>query len=192
MGHSGVSVHQVRMQQQVTLGVRGYSLANKDLFSKSDPYLVVSRPVTRVGWTALRTTETVKNDLNPVWRNIVLYESELPQNGEKLRFEVFDDDGKLGNDTSDESIGVGSFTLAELEEAFATRLPLTITDKRWGRKSGSIIITELRRTQSSLPSSAFPPSLSSPYPSQAPKAAEVNVFSEGTSSAGGFVIPSRI
>ena len=83
----GVSVHQVRMQQQVTLGVRGYSLANKDLFSKSDPYLVVSRPVTRGGWTALRTTETVKNDLNPVWRNIVLYESELPQNGEKLRLD---------------------------------------------------------------------------------------------------------
>merc|ERR1712223_239596 len=182
MGHSGVSVHQVRMQQQVTLGVRGYSLANKDLFSKSDPYLVVSRPVTRGGWNAL----------NPVWRNIVLYESELPQNGEKLRFEVFDDDGKLGNDTSDESIGVGSFTLTELEEAFATRLPLTITDKRWGRKSGSIIITELRRTQSSSPSSAYPPSLSSPYPSQTSKAAEVNVFSEGTSSAGGFVIPSRI
>ena len=75
------------MQQQVTLGVRGYSLANKDLFSKSDPYLVVSRPVTRGGWTALRTTETVKNDLNPVWRNIVLYESELPQNGEKLRLD---------------------------------------------------------------------------------------------------------
>ena len=78
------------------------------------------------------------------------------------------------------------------EEAFATRLPLTITDKRWGRKSGSIIITELRRTQSSSPSSAYPPSLSSPYPSQTSKAAEVNVFSEGTSSAGGFVIPSRI
>ena len=83
--HTVVSVQQIRMQQQVTLGVRGYSLANKDLFSKSDPYLVVSRPVTRGGWTALRTTETVKNDLNPVWRNIVLYESELPQNGEKLR-----------------------------------------------------------------------------------------------------------
>ena len=45
--------------KKLTLGVSGYKLANKDLFSKSDPYLVISRPVSG-GWTAIRTTETIK------------------------------------------------------------------------------------------------------------------------------------
>ena len=46
-----------------------------------------------------------------------MFESELPsRESDKLRFEVFDDDGKHGRDTSDESIGVGYFTVAELGE----------------------------------------------------------------------------
>ena len=71
-----------------------------------------------------------QDDLNPVWKAFLLFQHELPDESEKLknsyrdikltsdwtvvRFEVFDDDGKFGKDTSDESIGFGFFNLEEL------------------------------------------------------------------------------
>ena len=47
-------------QQTVTLGIRGFKLANKDIFSKSDPYIVISKPVSSGGYTPIRTSETIK------------------------------------------------------------------------------------------------------------------------------------
>jgi len=72
--------------ETLTIGVSGNKLANKDFFSKSDPYLVISRPVPG-GWNPLRSSETIKDNLNPVWRNFVLNGMELPRNGDKFRFE---------------------------------------------------------------------------------------------------------
>merc|ERR1712152_55811 len=113
------SRNNLKMQQQtVILGIRGYKLANKDIFSKSDPYIVISKQVNSGGYTPIRTSETIKNDLNPIWRNFTLYENELPTGNDKFRLEVYDDDGKLGRDTSDESIGVGYFSLEDLEQSY--------------------------------------------------------------------------
>ena len=47
-------------QQTVILGIRGYKLANKDIFSKSDPYIVISKQVNSGGYTPIRTSETIK------------------------------------------------------------------------------------------------------------------------------------
>ena len=43
----------------LTLSLRAHKLDNKDFFSKSDPYLVISKPVND-GWTPIRTSETIK------------------------------------------------------------------------------------------------------------------------------------
>ena len=44
----------------LTLELRGFKLANRDLFSKSDPYFVISRQSLAGGWNPLRTSETIK------------------------------------------------------------------------------------------------------------------------------------
>ena len=203
-------------QQTLTLGIRGYKLANKDIFSKSDPYIVISKPVNNGGYTAIRTSETIKNDLNPVWRTFTLYESELPRDKEKFRFEVYDDDGKLGHDASDDSIGVGFFSMDELgkfynfnsaklyydslilEQSYQSRLPLQISDKRWNKKSGNLIITELKKTETIRKISSYssqPPSSELGYP---PAPSYQTPYNPPTSSncsrkysGGGFVLPGR-
>jgi len=141
-------------QQTVTLGIRGFKLANKDVFSKSDPYIVISKPVSSGGYTPIRTSETIKNDLNPIWRNFTLYENELPKGNDKLRLEVYDDDGQL-RDASDESIGVGYFSLEDLEQSYLSRLPLQISDKRWNNKSGNLIITEYKKAEAVRKTSSY-------------------------------------
>jgi len=173
--------------ETLTIGVSGNKLANKDFFSKSDPYLVISRPVPG-GWNPLRSSETIKDNLNPVWRNFVLNGMELPRNGDKFRFEVFDDDGRHGRDSSDDSIGVGYFSIEQLEEAFHSRVPLTIRDKIWGKDSGQLIITELKKSESSSVST-YPLNKSL---SQSTSTTSKILFTSGASSAGGFVVPGRI
>ena len=44
----------------LTLELRGFKLANRDLFSKSDPYFVISKQSLAGGWNPLRTSETIK------------------------------------------------------------------------------------------------------------------------------------
>ena len=98
----------------IVLRLRAEKLANKDFFSKSDPYLVISRPVNSGGWSPVRTSETVRDDLNPVWRQFTLYETDVPRDGGQIKLEVFDDDGKHGCDSSDQSLGVACASIEEL------------------------------------------------------------------------------
>ena len=55
-----------------------------------------------------------QNNLNPEWRKINLLAQELPGEGKKLRFQVYDDDGKLGPDASDHLIGEGFYSIEDL------------------------------------------------------------------------------
>ena len=43
----------------LSLALRGHKLANKDFFSKSDPYIVISKPVNG-GWNPIRRSESIK------------------------------------------------------------------------------------------------------------------------------------
>ena len=64
-------------ETMISLGVSGHGLKDKDLFGKSDPYLVISRPDTRGQYTTVKQTETKKNNLNPDWADMLLSEREL-------------------------------------------------------------------------------------------------------------------
>jgi copine 5/8/9 len=46
---------------------RGEKLAKKDLFGKSDPFLVISRSQESGGFVPIHKTEVVKKNLNPQW-----------------------------------------------------------------------------------------------------------------------------
>lgn len=185
----------------LTLELRGFHLANRDLFSKSDPYFVISKQTSFGGWIPIRTSETVKNDLNPVWRRLTLLAQELPREGEKLRFEVYDDDGKLGPDASDHLIGDGFFSLEELEKAFDARMPLPILKRENAR--GFLIFTQVHRSQAPAPPPRYPPprkhSAASPHPPPAQSESETplpqyppnNIENLTTPyySGGGFILP---
>ncbi|KAJ6974443.1 hypothetical protein NC653_030521 [Populus alba x Populus x berolinensis] len=56
----------------VELTLRCCHLANKDLFSLSDPFLRISRMVEGGGSVPICKTEVVNNNLNPVWRPLCL------------------------------------------------------------------------------------------------------------------------
>lgn len=170
----------------LSLALRGHKLDNKDFFSKSDPYIVISKPVNG-GWIPIRKSETIKDDLNPTWRPFLIYQQELPGESEKIKFEVFDDDGK---DSSDESIGAGFFTLTELENAYRSQSLLPIQSKSFNKKTGSILLVQFK-----ISSEAAPGPCSS-YPAPAPsKAPEQSLYPAGhpgaVSGAGGFVMPGR-
>ncbi|KAH8491008.1 hypothetical protein H0E87_023223 [Populus deltoides] len=56
----------------VELTLRCCHLANKDLFSLSDPFLRISRMVEGGGSVPICKTEVVNNNLNPMWRPLCL------------------------------------------------------------------------------------------------------------------------
>ncbi|CAN8062080.1 unnamed protein product [Agarophyton chilense] len=79
--------------QSVELRFAARALANKDLLSLSDPFLVChtlrdGRPVHRIG-----RTETVKDDLNPVWYTTICFSFHPVENASSaLLVDVFDRD----------------------------------------------------------------------------------------------------
>lgn len=96
--------------EEVVLFFKGRELADLDVFSKSDPFVVAHvKEEGQAEWAKVGQTEVVDNELNPNFQTPVrlTYSFEKKQH---LRFEVFDDDG--GGDK--ELIGEAFTTLPEL------------------------------------------------------------------------------
>lgn len=65
-------------------------LDNKDLFSKSDPFLRISRIVEAGGSVPICKTEIVNNNLNPVWKPLCLSMRQFGSKDNPLVIECFD------------------------------------------------------------------------------------------------------
>ncbi|KAK1360336.1 putative C2 domain, von Willebrand factor, type A, copine, protein BONZAI [Heracleum sosnowskyi] len=65
-------------------------LDNKDLFSKSDPFLRISRIVEAGGSVPICKTEIVNNNLNPVWKPLCLSMRQYGSKDNPLIIECFD------------------------------------------------------------------------------------------------------
>ncbi|KAL6329570.1 hypothetical protein AAG906_022147 [Vitis piasezkii] len=65
-------------------------LDNKDLFSKSDPFLRISRIVENGGSVPICKTEVVDNNLNPIWRPLCLTMQQFVSKDNPLVIECFD------------------------------------------------------------------------------------------------------
>ena len=140
------------------LGVKGVELANKDgMFGKSDPYLKfiaiqMPPPNEVVHWQRrfedVHRTETIPNDLNPVWKPFVVDMGELC-NGDldaEFKLECWDEDSMK----SDDMIGWIDTTVSQL----FSKQPLVLNDRPGGKtaKPGSLAIDNihLSRTPSFL------------------------------------------
>lgn len=79
-------------QRQIELRFAAADLANKDFLSLSDPFLVChtlwrGRPAERIG-----RTETVKDDLNPVWTTTISFTHTPETAASSLLIDIFDRD----------------------------------------------------------------------------------------------------
>ncbi|GAB4845798.1 Protein BONZAI 1 [Ancistrocladus abbreviatus] len=69
--------------------IRCTDLENKDLFSKSDPFLVISKIVESGISVPICKTEVIKNDLNPVWNPVFLNIQQVGSKDSPLIIECF-------------------------------------------------------------------------------------------------------
>ncbi|XP_062004902.1 protein BONZAI 3-like isoform X2 [Rosa rugosa] len=74
----------------VEIKFRCSQLENKDLFSKSDPFLRVSRIVENGSSVPICKTEVVDNNLNPIWKPLSLSMQQFGSKDNPLVIECFD------------------------------------------------------------------------------------------------------
>ena len=75
-----------------------HNLKNMDLFSKSDPFVVIDVDLDHDGnWTEIARTEIIDDDLNPTWKTVHRMEY-FPLKPTKMRFRVFDCDNRSSSD----------------------------------------------------------------------------------------------
>jgi hypothetical protein len=80
----------VASKNAVEIAFRCSHLENKDLFSKSDPFLRISRIVETGGSVPICKTEVVNNDLNPNWKSLYLTTQQYGSKDNPLIIECFD------------------------------------------------------------------------------------------------------
>jgi hypothetical protein len=125
LGEIAVRLEQVNLTARpadLTFHFCGRALDKKDLFGKSDPYLIICRENVGGGWTVVHKTEIVMKNRNPTWKPFTLSLEQLC-NGHRMRrlqFEVFDWDAVGGHDL----IGICVTSIAEIEEKWKSQKPL--------------------------------------------------------------------
>ncbi|KAK3200444.1 hypothetical protein Dsin_023859 [Dipteronia sinensis] len=88
-----LSVHAeetVASRSAVDISFRCSGLANVDLFSKSDPFLRISRIVESGDSVPIYKTEVINDNLNPIWRPITLSMQQFGSKENPLIIECFD------------------------------------------------------------------------------------------------------
>ncbi|KAL4361163.1 hypothetical protein GQ457_04G035910 [Hibiscus cannabinus] len=93
------------------------NLESKDLFSKSDPFLVISKVVESGISIPVCKTEVLKNDLNPIWKPVFLNIEQIGSKDSPLVIECFD----FNSNGKHELIGKVQKTLADLEKLHSAR-----------------------------------------------------------------------
>eukprot|EP00268_Persea_americana_P035207 TRINITY_DN34778_c0_g2_i4.p1 TRINITY_DN34778_c0_g2~~TRINITY_DN34778_c0_g2_i4.p1 ORF type:complete len:653 (-),score=114.54 TRINITY_DN34778_c0_g2_i4:1712-3493(-) len=96
----------------VELVFRCSDLDNKDLFSKSDPFLRISRPVESGGSVPICKTEVVNNNLSPTWKPLLLTMQQFGSKDTPLTIECYD----FNNNGRHSLIGKLQKSLAELQK----------------------------------------------------------------------------
>ncbi|KAJ4814698.1 hypothetical protein LUZ62_027264 [Rhynchospora pubera] len=74
---------------QIEMVFRCCDLENKDIFSKSDPFLLISRVAESGAPIPICKTEVKKNDLNPTWKPVVLNLQQISSKESSLNIECF-------------------------------------------------------------------------------------------------------
>ncbi|XP_023516227.1 protein BONZAI 1-like isoform X3 [Cucurbita pepo subsp. pepo] len=92
--------------------LRCSDLEHKDLFSRIDPFLVISKTVESKSSIPVCKTEVIKNDLNPTWKPIFLNMQQVGSKDSPLIIECYN----FNNNGKHELIGKVQKSLVELEK----------------------------------------------------------------------------
>jgi len=123
----------------VRLRFEGRKLEDLDFWTKSDPYLTLSRPAkTGSGVVQVRRTETIWNNLNPSWKVLYIPTSELCDGNLQmpLKIEVFDED----RNSRDDLIGSVELTLSDLQNLANSGSPVIL--KKGPKNRGQLLVRE--------------------------------------------------
>ncbi|KAL9239401.1 hypothetical protein vseg_013730 [Gypsophila vaccaria] len=110
-----ITVHaeeSINSKTAVEMILRCSNLENKDLFSKSDPILMISRTTESGISVPICKTEVIKDDLNPTWKPVFLNTQQVGSKDSPLIIECFNFNGNGKHDF----IGKIVKSLAELEK----------------------------------------------------------------------------
>ncbi|KAK4485612.1 hypothetical protein RD792_008255, partial [Penstemon davidsonii] len=107
----------VASKNAVEMTFRCSDLENKDLFSKSDPFLRISRIAETGGFIPIYKTEVVNNNLNPAWKPVCLTMQQFASKDNPLVIECFDFDDSGRH----QLIGKLQKSVAELETLYQTK-----------------------------------------------------------------------
>ncbi|EAR93346.1 copine protein (macronuclear) [Tetrahymena thermophila SB210] len=126
--------------QKVDITISCRSLKDADVFSKSDPLVVVRMKNTQNGsWYEIGRTETIQNNLNPNFKRSLQLDYMFEQKQE-LHLQVLDSDG-----SSFDHLGEAFTTLGAIVGAKNNTLILDLTDQKTKKKinkSKIILIAE--------------------------------------------------
>jgi len=123
----------------VRIKFEGRNLEDLDFWTKSDPFLILSRPARNgAGYTQVRKTETIRNNLNPSWKVLYIPTTELCDNNFQmtLNIDVYDEDRNSRNDF----IGSVQLTLSDLQNMAKSRSPVIL--KKEQKNRGQLLVTE--------------------------------------------------
>ncbi|KAG8383348.1 hypothetical protein BUALT_Bualt04G0003100 [Buddleja alternifolia] len=107
----------VASRNTVEITFRCSALENKDLLSKSDPFLRISRTVETGGSVPICKTEVVNNNLNPIWKPVQLTMQQFVSKENPLVIECFD----FNDSGNHQLIGKLQKSVAELETLYQSK-----------------------------------------------------------------------
>lgn len=117
------------------------NMENKDMFSKSDPFLRISRLVETAGPIPICKTEVVNDNLNPVWRPITLTSQQFCSKDNPLLVECFDFDSSGDH----EIIGAFQTTIAQLENLHNSKSGANFYSQKGQKKlKGQLFVDKLQ------------------------------------------------
>ncbi|XP_074570100.1 protein BONZAI 3 [Curcuma longa] len=119
-GHSSVRLGTITVHAEEPVSSRNAfeitfrcsKLENKDVFSKSDPFLQISKAVESGITVPVCKTEVVNNDLNPIWKPVTLRMQQLGSKENPLIIECFD----FNANGKHEQLGTLQTSVADLEK----------------------------------------------------------------------------
>lgn len=101
----------------VEMVFRCADLPNKDLFSKSDPFLKIFRSAQNGRFVPVCKTEVKMNDLNPLWKPLTLSIQQIGSKDKLLMIDCYD----FNNSGNHELIGRMQKSLGDLEKLYISR-----------------------------------------------------------------------
>lgn len=126
----------VRPATKIELTVSCKNLADKDILSKSDPFVVVCQVIPGTQRTMqIARTETVKDDLNPIFQTKISLDYFFEER-QMLEFGVYDCDDPTKRDLSyHESLGTAQMAVGEIVSAPQRKLTRPLRSSRGNTKS---------------------------------------------------------